>query len=188
MHREYIRFECTLLHYSLYLHAWATQFQFTQDDLNGTRFRQLTMGFTGPGLEYQFSAIHVTPDSHWAFLAPGWVDGVRNEVMMVKIPPAPVDDGIDRTTFLQYRVDVPETGVSTKARVRFGYAENGPISSLCTSRRRRALPIVSPSRLPTSSQISLSQRRALVAVPSMSPSCPSGCCFSGWSAWTAREG
>ena len=120
--------------------AWAVQFQVTQNDLNGTRYRQLTMGLTGPGRQYQFTTFHVSPDGHWGFLAPGWVDGVRNEPMLVKIPPAPVDDGIDRTTFLSKRVDIAADGVSTRARVRFGYAENGPVTSFfCTSRQEACL-------------------------------------------------
>ena len=79
--------------------AWAVQFQVTQNDLRGTRYRQLSMGFTGPGRQYQFT--HVPYLAGWALgvLAPGWVDGVRSEIMMLKIPPVPVDDGIDRTPF-----------------------------------------------------------------------------------------
>ena len=120
--------------------AWAIQYQYTRDDLTGTHYRPLTMGFTGPGRQYQFTSIHVTPEGRWAFLAPGWVDGVRSEPMLVKIPPAPVDDGITRTTFLSQRVDVVSDGVSTRARVRFGYAENGPINSFyCTSRQEACL-------------------------------------------------
>ena len=128
--------------------AWAIQYQYTRDDLAGTHYRELTMGFTGPGRQYQFSTFHVTPEGRWGFLAPGWVDGVRGQLMLVKIPPAPTDDGIDRSPFLSDAKWMwSPDGVATQARVRFGYAENGPITSFfCTSRQEACLTdsIVTP--------------------------------------------
>jgi hypothetical protein len=131
--------------------GWAVQYQYTQDDPNGQHFRRLTMGFTGPGRQYQLTSTHVTPDGRWAFLAPGWVDGARATPLLVKLPPPPVDDQIDRSTFIRYTVTVPPTTLrrralspgsttSATARVRFGYAENGPVSSFfCTSRQEACL-------------------------------------------------
>jgi hypothetical protein len=55
---------------------------------------------------------------------------------MVKIPPPPADDGVDRSTYYPLRVDIAPDGLSTSARVRFGYAENGAVDAFrCTSRR-----------------------------------------------------
>jgi hypothetical protein len=98
------------------------------------------MGFTGPGRQYQFQNAHITPEGKWLFLAPGWVDGVRMEMMMLKMPPAPVDDQIDRSTYIRVRVEVGPDAAAAKARVRFGYAENGPAGSFfCTSRQEACL-------------------------------------------------
>lgn len=116
--------------------AWAIQYRFTLDDPGGTHYRRLTMGFTGPGRQYQFSSIHASPEGRWAFLNSGWVDGVRPEAMMVKLPPPPVDDGVDRSSYLPVRVNIAPDASATRARVRFGYAENGPVSAFfCTSRQ-----------------------------------------------------
>lgn len=116
--------------------AWAVQYRYTRDDPNGKNMRRLTMGFTGPGRQYQFENVRVTPEGRWAFLGPGWVDGARSNLMMVKVPPPPADDQIDRTTFIPHQVDIASDGVSSYARVRFGYAENGPVDSFfCTSRQ-----------------------------------------------------
>jgi len=120
--------------------AWAVQYQYNRDDPDGKRYRRMTMGFTGPGRQYQFQNVHVTPEGRWGFLAPGWIDGVRPSIMMVKIPPPPVDDQVDRSTYIPYRVDLQSDGVSSAARLRFGYADNGPIHLFfCTSRQEACL-------------------------------------------------
>ena len=123
--------------------AWIVQYQNNQDDPAGKNFRRLTMAFTGPGRQYQFSNGKATPEGRWVIFGSGWVDGTRSNLMMVKIPPPPATDRIDRTKFIPVQVTVPggtvATGV-TYARVRFGYAENGPVNSFyCTSRQEACL-------------------------------------------------
>ncbi len=86
--------------------SYAIQFKFTEDDPKGVKRRRLTSGFTGPGAQYQYSNTHVTPEGEWAFVGPGWVNGVRPGLMLVKIPPPPVDDGVDRSTFVSIPIDV----------------------------------------------------------------------------------
>lgn len=116
--------------------AWALQYRYNRDDPDGKLYRRMTMGFTGPGRQYQFQNVHVTPEGRWAFLGPGWVDGVRSSILMVKVPPLPEEDTVDRSTYLPVHVAVDPDTASSTARVRFGYAEHGAVGDFyCTSRR-----------------------------------------------------
>jgi len=117
--------------------AWATQHDVSRDDPAGLNGRRLTMAFTGPGRQYQFKNLHATPSGRWAFVESGWVDGVRDDMLLVKLPPWPnaQQDGT-RNGFVPIQVDLPPNEQYSKARIRFGYAENGPVSSFfCTSRQ-----------------------------------------------------
>lgn len=117
--------------------AWATQHDVSRDDPAGVNSRRLTMAFTGPGRQYQFKNLHATPSGRWAFFESGWIDGVRDDMLLVKLPPWPntQPDGT-RNGFVPIQVDLPPNEQYSKARIRFGYAENGPASSFfCTSRR-----------------------------------------------------
>jgi hypothetical protein len=116
--------------------GWFIQGDTSVTDPHFRRYRRLTMGFTGPGRQYQFQNAHTTPDGKWAFLSPGWIDGVRPDSMMMKLPPWPLEDGISRNRFFKLRETVGPYPEAPSARIRFGYAENGPAESFfCTSRQ-----------------------------------------------------
>jgi hypothetical protein len=117
--------------------AWITQSDISRDDASYVNGRRLSMGFTGPGRQYHFTNAHTTPSGKWAFFGPGWIDGVRPEVMMLKLPPWPnaQQDGT-RSGFVPVQVDLQPNEQYSKARIRFGYAENGPVDGFfCTSRQ-----------------------------------------------------
>jgi hypothetical protein len=98
-------------------------------------WRHLTMAFSGPGRQYEFGNMTLTPDGKWGLVQGYWLDGVRNEILAVKIPPFPQYDDRNRADFVKLTVSVPP-GPGGSARIRFGYAENGPESSFfCTTRR-----------------------------------------------------
>ena len=116
--------------------AWIIQMDVSQPDPLFRRYRRLTMGFTGPLRQYQFQSADVTPDGKWAFLAPGWLDGYRPDMLLLKIPPMPAADDIDRRDYIRIRETLAANPLAPQARIRFGYAENGPVSSFfCTSRQ-----------------------------------------------------
>jgi hypothetical protein len=117
--------------------AWITQSDISRDDPDYLNGRRLSMGFTGPGRQYHFTNAHTTPSGKWAFFGPGWIDGVRPEVLMLKLPPWPnTEQDRTRNGFVPIRVDLQANESYSKARIRFGYAENGPVDGLfCTSRQ-----------------------------------------------------
>ena len=144
-----------------------------QDDPVGLNYRRLTMAFTGPGRQYQFSSIKPTPDGKWALVRPGWIDGVRPHMMLVKIPSVAKSDGVNRADFIRYRVDVPARDGATHVRIRFGYAENGPPSSyFCTSRQEACLTdaVVQPFAYQSSDTLSATSclSDCTVRVPALS--------------------
>lgn len=95
------------------------------------------MGLTGPGAQYQFLSPHGIPDATWSLIRPGLAGGVRRD-FLVKMPPPSEPDSIDRSTYVKVPVQLP-AGLAF-ARARFGYVENGPVSSFfCTSRQEACL-------------------------------------------------
>ncbi len=132
--------------------GWVTQRDIRQADSAGTRFRRLTMGFSGPGRQYQFSNARATPDGKYAMIPGHWLDGVRHEVLLAKLPPWPEREdqphprgrrrqpANDHSTFVPYEIQLDPPSAASRVRVRFGYAENGPIDKFfCTSRREACL-------------------------------------------------
>lgn len=79
------------------------------------------------------------PDGSWLFFNTADQNTLANkELMMVKVPPTPEPDGVDRSTFLRVPISVPAAGIPnvSTAVVYFGYHENGPPNEfLCTSRK-----------------------------------------------------
>jgi hypothetical protein len=120
--------------------ASVIQMDISEPDPLFRNFRRLTMGFTGPGRQYQFMNASATPDGQWAFMNAGWLDGYRADMLLLKIPPMPVEDTINRRDFVRLRETLAPNPLAPQARIRFGYAENGPVSSFfCTSRQESCL-------------------------------------------------
>lgn len=118
--------------------AWTVQWDVSRDDPAGVNWRRLTMGLSGPGRQYHFGNMKSIPGGKWAFMPGYWIDGLRHDLLLVKLPPWPGPDhsGIDRSTFVNVPVVVGREAEYSEARVRFGYAENGPAKAFyCTPRQ-----------------------------------------------------
>jgi hypothetical protein len=78
------------------------------------------------------------PDASWMLAPVPMLDGAREEVLAIKLPPYPNPDGVDRNDFIPVPLMVtppPEMQVHNVV-VEFGYAENGdPANLYCTSRQ-----------------------------------------------------
>jgi hypothetical protein len=82
----------------------------------------------------------VLPDASWGFINPGL------GTLMVKIPPTPALDGVDRSTFVGAPISITPPGGSgiATATVEFGYVEQGtPTQYYCTSRREACVAVAS---------------------------------------------
>jgi hypothetical protein len=109
-----------------------TQVAVAQADPNGQLSRRVTHAFTHYHWLNQFWNVKVTPDGHWMF---GWsvfTNGLRTSVFLIKLPPFPSPDAVNRGDYVPYPVPVSPTiyGVDN-AVVRFGYNP----SYFCTSRQ-----------------------------------------------------
>jgi hypothetical protein len=71
-----------------------------------------------------------------------WVDGVRQDILLVKLPPYIQSDGVARQDFTPVKVDVGALKGATQAAVDFGYAEYGdPSLFLCTGRAEKCTAV-----------------------------------------------
>jgi hypothetical protein len=118
--------------------GWMTEVDTQKDDPLGYRFRRITMGLVAPSAQYQYTSPHMTPDGQYAFVRAGYVNGVRSDPVMIKVPPPAPFDSIDRSSFVMLPMSFPAG--SGQVRVRFGYAENGTVSQFyCTTRQEACL-------------------------------------------------
>jgi len=105
---------------------------------NAGETRTLTNGFRRYRLGVSYWNARVTPDGNWMIVRTDYFDRQRVEEFLVKLPPYPARDDVDRSTFVPVTLYV--SAVSDQpvdnAIVEFGYAENGPIGNFyCTSRQ-----------------------------------------------------
>ena len=111
----------------------AVQIDRTVTDPASKYQRALTYGFQRfkHQAENYWSNGKATPDGSWATFTTRWSDDQRSDLMMVKIPPLPPADSVNRASFIPVRVTVGSvpTGTSSVA-VKFGY---GP-TFYCSSR------------------------------------------------------
>ena len=123
----------------LWSHAgWMVEGDARTDDPLGIRYSRLTMGLSGPAIQYQYTSPHMVSDSSFAFLRAGVPNGVRPDPLLIRIPPTAPFDSIDRTRFVPLTITLPAG--SGYGRVRFGYAENGTASQYyCTGRQEACL-------------------------------------------------
>lgn len=108
------------------------------EDSQGARARKVTMGLNGLGRQFHFSNAIADSTGQWAFFLCYNCDGMRTEWFAAKLPPWPSASTKDlqRNTFHKLTVRVPARKGSSQARVRFGYAENGPVERHhCTPRQ-----------------------------------------------------
>jgi hypothetical protein len=129
--------------------GWVTQTDISRRDPVGVRFRRLTMGFSGPGRQYSFANARATPDGKWAFLPGFWLDGLRQEIIAIKLPPFEIDESHNFTGFVSLPLQAEDVPDATQAWVEFGYAENGPPDQLfCTGRQETCVATVSTADAP----------------------------------------
>ncbi len=115
-------------------------------DILGTKWRKLTMGFEGWGRNIDgFANARATPDGSWALVMGHWLDGLHCDVLAVKLPPWPGQESPYEGDFVQIPVPIPASPGAVNARIRFGYAENGPAGSYyCTTRQEGCTTSGSP--------------------------------------------
>ncbi len=100
----------------------------------GERF--LTAHLQRYNYTWTYSNAAPTPDGKFAVVPGSWLGGVRNELLLMKIPPFPDVDSVDRSNFVPVAITAGAAEGAASVRVRFGYAENGPSDSyFCTSRK-----------------------------------------------------
>jgi hypothetical protein len=118
--------------------GWAIQLDTTKQDMVGDGVRRLTMGLTGPGRQYAYGNLRSLPDGKWALMSGWWIDGVRQDVLLVKLPPFRETDSGNRSDFVGVKVPIGPSAGASQAIVDFGYAEYGaPSSFQCTPRAER---------------------------------------------------
>jgi hypothetical protein len=117
--------------------AWTVQGDISRSDPNGVNWRRITMGFSGPGRQFEFGTFIPDPTGTWGFVQGYWLDGARNDLLIAKLPPWPgLGDTAERGNFVAAAITVPADAARPKARIHFGYAENGPADKFyCTGRR-----------------------------------------------------
>ncbi len=128
--------------------AFAVQEGISKDDPNGTNWRRITMGFAGYGRQFQFASFIPEPTGTWGYMQGFWLDGVRNDLFMAKLPPwpNPQQPTFNGTNFIKQAVQIGASQNLTNARIRFGYTENGSASDFfCTARQEACVTSAAPT-------------------------------------------
>jgi hypothetical protein len=105
---------------------------------NGGEIRTITNGFRRYRLSPYYWNARVTPEGTWMIVRSDYFDRQRAEEFLVKLPPYPERDGVDRSNFVPVTMYIPALldQPVDNAVIEFGYAENGSAASLyCTSRQ-----------------------------------------------------
>jgi hypothetical protein len=119
---------------------------------NGQTFRPLSKIGNRYGFQSVFAATHNSYSGSWTFSGGDFYgSGLRNDVFVIKLPPLPNPDSdhIARSGFVNLVVQAgPATDSGVNARLRFGYAENGPANAFYCAYNRKEACMTNPS--PTS--------------------------------------
>jgi hypothetical protein len=113
--------------------------------------RVVTQGLAGIRRMFIFPTAKPLPDASWIIFPfinqqPPVNVNYTDHLLMVKLPPVPLPDGVDRSTFVRAPLTlVPPQGLGiTSAVVRFGYAEQGGANQYkCTSRNEVCVVVAS---------------------------------------------
>jgi hypothetical protein len=113
---------------------WALQWDISQPDPSGYRFRRLSQAFAGSSRVTTAPNWRPSPEGKWGFLPTSFADGVAPMMWIMTVPPWPGFDGVRRDNYIYRSIKLgPGAGL---AEIRFGYEENGPAASFyCTSRQ-----------------------------------------------------
>jgi hypothetical protein len=131
------------------LGAWGLQFDVSHSspaaDAIGAATRRLTMGFSGPGRQYAYGSIRSLPDGKWALMSGWWLDGYRQDVLLVKLPPFRISDGVMRNNFTPVTLKIGAFAGAQRAAVDFGYGEYGNPSDFYCTPRAESCSALNPS-------------------------------------------
>jgi len=102
-------------------------------DPNGRYGRRVTAGFSRYHWVNPYWNVKILPDGRWMLVWSAFLDGLRNSILLVRLPPFPSPDGINRGDYIPLTVTVPPPSVAgvNNAVVQFGYDTN----YFCNSRQ-----------------------------------------------------
>ena len=109
------------------------QFRIDHSDFSGLSTRKFGYVHGHPGTAYVYSNCRPTADAQFMFCPGYWLDGVRNEWLAYRIPPALPADSVNRTSFVPVTLTSPGVALASNIRARFGYFENGGDLLRCTA-------------------------------------------------------
>jgi hypothetical protein len=138
---------------------------------NGGEIRTITNGFRRYRLGPSYWNARVTPEGNWMIVRSDYFDRQRAEEFLVKLPPYPERDGVDRSNFVPITIYISALDGQPvdNALIEFGYAENGPVPSLyCTSRQETC--VAQSATVDPGTPFVLAQTETLTGTP-----CASGC-------------
>ena len=104
---------------------------------SGTATRVITGGLAGLRSTNDYPTFKPLADGSYGLFAYGEVDSLPpSQVLMAKLPPFTVTDGVDRSKFIPASITLTSPGGSAvKAAIKFGYLEQGAATDYhCTSR------------------------------------------------------
>jgi hypothetical protein len=114
------------------------QWDLSQPDPLGTRYRKLGMGLAGWGRQYDYANARALPDGSWAILRGYWPDGKRSDLLLAKLPPWPNYDSANRSTFVPLPLQLGAVPWRTDhVLVQFGYTPNFQ----CTTRQEVCITV-----------------------------------------------
>jgi hypothetical protein len=109
------------------------QFRIDRGDFSGLTTRKFGYVHGHPGTAYEYSNCRPTADAQFMFCPGYWLDGVRNEWLAYRIPPAFPADSVNRTSFVPVTLTYQGVPFASSIRARFGYLENGGDLLQCTA-------------------------------------------------------
>ncbi len=127
--------------------SWAlghgvVQVPLAADSPMGEQTRIIGYPFPIPHLQGIFAAAKAMPDASWALFLGQRHE--RSDVYLLKVPPYPAPDGINRQQFIPVPVPVMPQPGGASAVVEFGYTENDSVENFqCTTRKEGCLAAVS---------------------------------------------
>lgn len=111
----------------------SVQFRIDRTDFSGMTTRKFGFVRGHPGTTYEYSNCRPTADAQFMFCPGYWLDGVRTEWLVYRIPPSFPSDSVNRTTFVPVTVNLQGIPFASNVRARFGYLENGGDLLRCTA-------------------------------------------------------
>jgi hypothetical protein len=131
--------------------AQLVQANVTQADPTASGTRKLGYGLTVPTHASNYWSGTTDPEGEWVFFSPLFADNMNvNQFFAYKLPPTPPRDDIARNGYVNIPLAIGNAATGDAVRVRFGYAEFGPVdgspnSLYCTSRAETCYTSASPT-------------------------------------------